>query len=167
MAPYPGACGRGPRGAFALFLSPSTLVLDIFNRGSESRIQRLYSLRTQETTNDPGCPIKPGMTTTANATSRRLRAWRHRSPFSVIPDPDRGSSVLSLSLSPAPSGVAAPQSRIRCGGRGLFERSEFRSPNKRDWGKGTRRATPGREWFWVLLPKQKDLVVWGRNPAFV
>ena len=26
-------------------------------------------------------------------------------------------------------------------------------------------ATPGRQWFWVLLPKQKDLVVRGRNPA--
>ena len=50
-------------------------------------------------------------------------------------------------------------------GRGLFERSEFRSPNLRDRGKGTRRATPGRPWFWVLLPKQKDLGVRGRNPA--
>ena len=35
----------------------------------------------------------------------------------------------------------------------------------RDRGKGTRRATPGRPWFWVLLPKQKDRVVRGRNPA--
>ena len=49
--------------------------------------------------------------------------------------------------------------------RGLSERSEFRSPRNRDRGTGTRRATPGREWFWVLLPKQKDLVVRGRNPA--
>ena len=49
--------------------------------------------------------------------------------------------------------------------RGLFERSEFRSPHSRDWGAGTRRATPGRQWFWVLLPKQKDLVARGRNPA--
>ncbi|MGB5054750.1 MAG: hypothetical protein WBO24_10190, partial [Nitrospirales bacterium] len=23
----------------------------------------------------------------------------------------------------------------------------------------------GRQWFWVLLPKQKDLVVRGRNPG--
>ena len=51
------------------------------------------------------------------------------------------------------------------GGRGLSERSEFRSPNLRDRGKGTRRAAPGRPWFWVLLPKQKDLGVRGRNPA--
>ena len=42
-------------------------------------------------------------------------------------------------------------------GRGLSERSEFRSPHLRDRGKGTRRATPGRPWFWVLLPKQKSL----------
>ena len=26
-------------------------------------------------------------------------------------------------------------------------------------------AAPGRPWFWILLPKQKDLVVRGRNPA--
>ena len=70
-----------------------------------------------------------------NATSRRLRAWLRPRPENSI------------------------------WGRGLSERSEFRSPSKRDWGKGTRKATPGREWFWVLLPKQKDLVVRGRNPA--
>ena len=65
----------------------------------------------------------------------------------------------------APAGGALPQSRNLFGGRGLSERSEFRSPKLRDWGKGTRRATPGRQWFWVLLPKQKDLAVRGRNPA--
>ncbi len=27
------------------------------------------------------------------------------------------------------------------------------------------RAGHGREWFWVLLPKQKGLVVWGRHPT--
>ena len=26
-------------------------------------------------------------------------------------------------------------------------------------------SSPGRPWFWVLLPKQKDLVARGRNPA--
>ena len=35
----------------------------------------------------------------------------------------------------------------------------------RDRGTGTQRAAPGRPWFWVLLPKQKDLAVRGRNPA--
>ena len=58
----------------------------------------------------------------------------------------------------------APGPETNWGG-GLSERSEFRSPNLRDRGKGTRRATPGRPWFWVLLPKQKDLGVRGRNPA--
>ncbi len=76
-----------------------------------------------------------GMTRNADALSWRLRAW----------------------LRPGPA-----NSMWR---RGLFERSEFRSPRNRDWGKGTRRATPGRQWFWVLLPKQKDLVARGRNPA--
>ena len=42
-----------------------------------------------------------------------------------------------MACSPAPSGVAAPQSRNSSWGRGLSERSEFRSPRKRDWGKGT------------------------------
>ena len=54
-------------------------------------------------------------------------------------------------------------------GRGLSERSEFRSPSKWDRGKGPRRATPGRPWFWVLLPKQKDLVARAETqqaPAF-
>ena len=32
-------------------------------------------------------------------------------------------------------------------------------------GGGTRRAAHGQKWFWVLLPKQKDLVMQGRNPA--
>ena len=59
----------------------------------------------------------------------------------------------------------APVPHILCWGRGLSERSEFRSPHHRDRGKGTQRATPGRQWFWVLLPKQKDLVARGRNPA--
>ena len=47
----------------------------------------------------------------------------------------------------APAGVAAPRSRNPIWGRGLSERSEFRSPNIRDRGKGTRRATPGRPGF--------------------
>ena len=92
------------------------------------------------------------------------------------PGLDPGSSVFGLCLFPSsprhpmapPQGACGrgcapvPNSMWR---RGLFERSEFRSPNNRDRGKGTRRATPGRPWFWVLLPKQKDLVVRGRNPA--
>ena len=77
------------------------------------------------------------MTRKVNATSRRLRAW----------------------LRPRPANSMW--------GRGLFERSEFRSPRNRDWGKGTRRAAHGRKWFLVLLPKQKDLVARGRNPASV
>ena len=29
------------------------------------------------------------------------------------------------------------------------------------------RATDGRKWFWFLLPKQKGLVAWGRNPTLI
>ena len=85
-----------------------------------------------------------------------------------------GARELSLPSKIAAS-YAATSWRLRAGlrpgpatsslGRGLFERSEFRSPHHRDRGAGTRRATPGRHWFWVLLPKQKDLVVWGRTPT--
>ena len=68
-------------------------------------------------------------------------------------------------ISRAPPGRgSAPVPKLICG-RGLSERSEFRSPSKRDRGKGPRRVTPGRPWFWVLLPKQKDLGVRGRSPA--
>ena len=47
------------------------------------------------------------MTTNVSAFSRRLRAWLR----------------------------SGPEKFIR--GRGLSERSEFRSPSQRDWGKGT------------------------------
>ena len=110
---------------------------------------------------------------------------------SVIPDiSNRGSSALLLfSLVGAASHAARPLCLLHlyprhpmappqgatgrgCApvpnpmwGQGLSEQSEFRSPNLRDRGKGPQRATPGRPWFWVLLPKQKDLVARGRNPA--
>gem|GEM_PF-7093517 len=42
--------------------------------------------------------------------------------------------------------------------RGLSERSEFPSHMIRHGGEVSRRAAHGRTWFWVLLPKQKDLV---------
>ena len=91
---------------------------------------------------------------------------------SCHPRPDRGSRVFvfcrdrppCLSKHGACGRGCAPVPNPMWG-RGLSERSEFRSPNLRHWGKGPRRATPGRPWFWVLLPKQKDLVVRGRNPA--
>ena len=98
------------------------------------------------------------------------------SPSVILDISNRGSRVVVFCIPTraipwrhlrAPAGAAAPQSRNLVGGRGLFERSEFRSPNLRDRGKGTRRATPGRQWFWVLLPKQKDLGVRGRNPALL
>ena len=76
------------------------------------------------------------MTGTANATFRCLRAWLRPGPEDSIFE---ARTVLSV----------AERSRRK--------RSEFRSPKKRDWGTGTRRATPGRQWFWVLLPKQKSL----------
>ena len=47
--------------------------------------------------------------------------------------------------------------------RALFERSELvRAPKV-----GIRPikcGQTGRQWFWILFPKEKDLVVWGRNP---
>jgi hypothetical protein len=62
-------------------------------------------------------------------------------------------------LFPAALGLAEQCSRLRGFRRALFERSELRS--RRSWrtAEGTRRATHGQTWFWVLLPKQKDLLV--------
>ena len=72
-----------------------------------------------------------------------------------------GEGKPNASASTSSAGGALPPSRTRFGGRGT---GEFRSPNLRDRGKGTRRATTPRQWFWVLLPKQKDLVVRLRLP---
>ncbi len=65
----------------------------------------------------------------------------------------------------APAGVAAPQSRNQLGGEDCLSEASSAALTFRDRGKGTRRAAPGRQWFWVLLPKQKDFAVRGRNPA--
>ena len=70
-------------------------------------------------------------------------------------------------MSRAPAGVAAPWSRILYGGEDCLSVASSAALTFRDRGKGTRRATPGRPWFWVLLPKQKDRVVRGRNPASI
>ena len=59
----------------------------------------------------------------------------------------------------------APRSRIRGGGEDCLSEASSAALTFRDWGKGTRRAAPGRPWFWILLPKQKDLAVRGRTPA--
>jgi hypothetical protein len=42
--------------------------------------------------------------------------------------------------------------------RALFERSEFARRRSRRTAQGTRRATSRPTWFWVLFPKEKDLV---------
>ena len=47
--------------------------------------------------------------------------------------------------------------------RALFERSEFARRRSRRTAQGTRRATPRPTWFWVLLPKQKDLATRGET----
>ncbi|MFA9560866.1 MAG: hypothetical protein ACERKU_00885, partial [Nitrospirota bacterium] len=47
--------------------------------------------------------------------------------------------------------------------RALFERSEFARRRSRRTAQGTRRAMPRPTWFWVLLPKQKDLVCRGET----
>ena len=121
---------------------------------------------------DTGCPIKPGMTDKGTTNDPGPIT-----PPSPRPSPTRGEGVEeeAVCVSKTTASYAAISWRLRAWlrpgpansiwGRGLFERSEFRSPHHRDRGKGTRRATPGRRWFWVLLPKQKDLGVWGRTPT--
>ena len=113
---------------------------------------------------------KRGKIVTLHSVNELLNLYNPRPP-SVIPSVARNLPFSCRHprdlIAPLPCAcgrgcAAVPKSSW---GRGLFERSEFRSPHSRDWGKGTRRATPGRPWFWVLLPKQKDLVARGRNPA--
>ena len=65
----------------------------------------------------------------------------------------------------APAGAAASRSRIQYGGEDCLSEASPAALTFRVRGKGTRRAAPGRPWFWVLLPKQKDRGVRGRNPA--
>ena len=113
---------------------------------------------------------KRGKIVTLHSVNELLNLYNPRPP-SVIPSVARNLPFSCRHprdlIAPLPGAcgrgcAAVPKSSW---GRGLFERSEFRSPHSRDWGKGTRRVTPGRQWFWVLLPKQKDLVARGRNPA--
>ena len=65
----------------------------------------------------------------------------------------------------APAGVAAPQSRNQLGGEDCLSEASSAAHAIGTGAKAPLRATPGRPWFWVLLPKQKDLAVRGRNPA--
>ena len=74
---------------------------------------------------------------------------------------------------PAPSNGAIPR-RLRAwlrpspetlvGGEDCLSEASSAAQTFRDRGKGTRRAAPGRQWFWVLLPKQKDLGARRKNP---
>ena len=61
----------------------------------------------------------------------------------------------------------APVPQILCGGEDCLSEASSAAHDNRDRGKGTRRAAPGRQWFWVLLPKQKDLVGGGETPQGV
>ena len=54
-------------------------------------------------------------------------------------------------------GAAASRSRIQYGGEDCLSEASPAALTFRARGKGTRRAVPGRPWFWVLLPKQKSL----------
>ncbi|MGB5054066.1 MAG: hypothetical protein WBO24_06700, partial [Nitrospirales bacterium] len=63
--------------------------------------------------------------------------------------------------------VARPSPAADFGGRrALFERSEFARRRRRQTTQGTRRATPRPPWFWVLLPKQKDLACRGETRQY-
>ena len=112
----------------------------------------------------------------------RAIPWRHlRAPAGVAAPRSRilfgGEDCLSeASWSSYPRQLLAPcPGRLRAwlrrspelyfGGEDCLSEASSAAQTFRDCGKGTRRATPGRPWFWVLLPKQKDLVVWGRNPT--
>ena len=174
MAPPQGACGRGCAPV------PNSMWGRGLSERSEFRSPNLSGPGQRPPKGHAWAPMVLGPF--AETKGPRRAGAKPRIPFlSVILDiSNRGSSVFVVgsclwSLHSHPrQRMAPPQGACGRGcaavpnfiwGRGLSERSEFRSPSNRDWGKGTQRATPGRPWFWVLLPKQKDLGARGRNPA--
>ena len=60
-------------------------------------------------------------------------------------------------------GVAEPNRRIRKKGEHCLSVASCAAPEFCGSAQGTRRARHGRKWFWVLLPKQKDLVGGGET----
>ncbi len=55
-----------------VFVLPLSVILDMSNRGSS-----VFLFTNKRTPKDTGCPIKPGMTRTANAFMPQLQALRH------------------------------------------------------------------------------------------
>ena len=141
-------------------MAPAGVALPLRSCRAVGRVSRTGVTRHRSPSSDYATLIRP--TTTH-------RAWRGRQdcPHPALSQRARDKRMRQLLAPPHGAcgrGCAPVPNSVW--GRGLSERSEFRSPKIRDWGKGTRRATPGRQWFWVLLPKQKDLAVRGRNPTF-
>ena len=64
-----------------------------------------------------------------------------------------------------PLDVAEPEQQIRVKGEDCLSEASSAAPEFVVSAQGTRRATYGAKWFWLLLPKQKEFVVWGRNPV--
>ena len=64
-----------------------------------------------------------------------------------------------------PSDAAEPGYRIRIFGEQCLSGASCAAILFGAGVEFTRRVAHGRKWFWVILPKQKNLVARGRNPA--
>ena len=151
-------------GAVILALSSVALtffsvILDVFNRGSSVVVFAAFRSWRRKTLDPRSGPVLDilhrGVGHDRNA-SRRLRAglrpgpvhaiwWRGLSERSACPERSEGT------LNQRPT--TYKKQILHC-----VQNDNFR------FFLG---APPGRQWFWVLLPKQKDLVVRGRNPAIL
>ena len=134
---------------------------------------------------DPGCPIGAGH----DRSGHPYVFLPHPCIFFLSSLRTRGSSVVVLCRCPGACGRGcAPVPSMPFWRRGLSELAlnEVNGPSEGTLNQRPTTykkqilhcvqndnlrfflgATPGRHWFWVLLPKQKGLVVWGRNPTIL
>ncbi len=104
------------------------------------------------------------MTATANTRSRRLRAGLRSGPVPSIPY--GGEDCLSAALVlPVLSEAEGSVAEGTLNQRPTTYKKQILHCVQNDNLRFFLGAPPGRPWFWVLLPKQKNLVVRGRHPA--
>jgi len=93
-----------------------------------------------------------------------MTEWKNGEP--LLTNGLRSFENTLVTSSPA-LGAAEPLARIDPFGEGCLSGASSRAILIRDRGGGTRRDAHGQKWFWFILPKQKGLVVPGRNPALI
>ena len=104
----------------------------------------------------PARPSLPCPTPIGHPVSLVFSFVKTRDDTQGRPLQDRGAGACGRGCAPVP--------QILCGGEDCLSEASSAAQATGTGAKAPPGATPGRQWFWVLLPKQKDLVVRGRNP---